>query len=320
MKFLTDFLNSGTEEQQSKKRLGMWLIAITAVVLMIAVVILVISSIVMAVKDKKNDNTEPPVDTSVPPSNYTTTTFAEGQLSVGSLLIVDETHPYVGVQATVQPSSNNRVKDENNNDLYKGDYGDVNITQQTLDAFNLMMKDFHAANSGKTGYTAGRLWLKSLYNHEMELTDATKAVLKTGCALILEDQDLNGSIYDPETKKGIGAYQWIYDNAADYGFILASDAEGEENIFRYVGVPHASYMTENEKTISEYIELLKGRTAHKPMQRSAKNAEGESVRYHVYYIASDSESFFVPVNSEAYEVSGDNVGGYIVTVNVSKLK
>ena len=39
--------------------------------------------------------------------------------------------------------------------LYKGDYQDVNITQETLDAFHAMVKAFHEAQKSDVSYKVG---------------------------------------------------------------------------------------------------------------------------------------------------------------------
>ena len=114
------------------------------------------------------------------------------------------------------------------------------------------------------------------------------------------------SIYDVEE------YEWIYNNAHLYGFVQVSKAEGEENIFRYVGQPHATYMKKNGKTLSEYLTLLQGYTYADPLKATA-SVDGKSVSFSVYYLTAE-ETAYVPEHGE-YTVSGDNAGGYIITVN-----
>lgn len=61
------------------------------------------------------------------------------------------------------------------------------------------------------------------------------------------------------------AYTWLRENCAEYGFILRYPKE-KYNIttinfepwhYRYVGVEHAKYITENNLCLEEYVELLK---------------------------------------------------------------
>ena len=94
MRFLTEFFNSGTVNQQNKRRLGAMLIAVTAVLLAVALIVLMVASIVTAVKNNRIvEDESDDSDGSGIPSGYTTTTFAEGQASNGALLLIDAEHP-----------------------------------------------------------------------------------------------------------------------------------------------------------------------------------------------------------------------------------
>ena len=192
-----------------------------------------------------------------------------------------------------------------------------------VDTFNAMMLAFHEAKKTDSSYVVGGMYLDSiLAPNSTKPSDDTKAVLASGTALILSDDGKTTanevSIYDSDAKTGKGAYAWIYENAHRYGFVRASEAEGEENIFRYVGVAHANYMKNNNKTVAEYLEALQSRTANKPLSFSAKNAEDKNVSYRVYYLAGGDEKV-VPADKD-YTVSGDNMGGFIVTVDMTKKK
>ena len=121
-------------------------------------------------------------------------------------------------------------------------------------------------------------------------------------------------------------YLWLEDNCAKYGFVVRYDGSkaaltgivDEPYHLRYVGVSHATYMSENNLCFEEYLELL--RTAHKyedtPLEITAGDKE-----YLVYYVAANTvegsnfTSIPVPPASEGtYTISGDNMNGFIVTV------
>lgn len=130
-------------------------------------------------------------------------------------------------------------------------------------------------------------------------------------------QDGSGSGYYSPT----GIYAWIDEHAADYGFVVRYP-EGKEvytnerartQTYRYVGVPHSTYMKQNNLCLEEYIEKLKSYTINKPLEISS----GTSL-YKVYYIeAGDGTETDVgiPLGSD-YEVSGNNQDGFIVSVKV----
>ena len=123
-----------------------------------------------------------------------------------------------------------------------------------------------------------------------------------------------------------GKYEWLYKNAHKYGFIVRypndtankkfSDKTGIAdfaNVFRYVGVAHATYIYANNLCLEEYLELI--RSSHK--SGSALVISGaDSKTYEVYYCASEGEQTTLQVpQSLSYEISGDNMSGYIVTVS-----
>ena len=116
---------------------------------------------------------------------------------------------------------------------------------------------------------------------------------------------------------GKDTYKWIYENAHKYGFVRyypkSTDAE-DASVFRYVGVAHAAKMKNEGKTLSEYIDIIKSKTYTEPLQVVG----GDGKTYYVYYSEKGAD-LYVPQNY-SYEISGDNVGGYIFTVDASKKK
>lgn len=116
---------------------------------------------------------------------------------------------------------------------------------------------------------------------------------------------------------------WILDHAAEYGFIirypegkaLITGVSDEPWHLRYVGVPHAGYMAENNLCLEEYITLLHRYTPEK----GVLSYTADGVSYRIYYVAATGEyetSIPIPNGSQKadYEISGTNDGGFIVTV------
>ena len=90
--------------------------------------------------------------------------------------------------------------------------------------------------------------------------------------------------------------------------------KGSTYKFRYVGVPHAAYMTENSLCLEEYLEQLKSYTLQQPLDYEAG---GKS--YCIYYVPAEksgSTDVSVPTDKE-YSISGNNMDGFIVTVEMS---
>jgi D-alanyl-D-alanine carboxypeptidase len=116
---------------------------------------------------------------------------------------------------------------------------------------------------------------------------------------------------------------WITANCAKYGFILRYTEDnkditqigGEDWHFRYVGVAHATYMVEHDLCLEEYLAFLREKHtygANAPLEYSA-----EGTNYTIYYfpasVEKDNTDIYVP-ESGHFEISGDNVKGFIVTV------
>lgn len=136
----------------------------------------------------------------------------------------------------------------------------------------------------------------------------------TGLLMFLSDSKSDSGLHIPLPE----AYEkWIDEHAAEYGFIK-SFRYG----YRYVGIPHAKYMTEENLTLAEYISFLKSKTTPGKVLKIDVNG----TEYAVYYVeCSEGGSIAVPKQitnadgsaSNTFEISGTNEGGVIVTVKTN---
>ena len=121
-----------------------------------------------------------------------------------------------------------------------------------------------------------------------------------------------------------GDYAWFAQNAPNYGFTLRYP-QGKESItgdesrgyaYRYVGIPHAIYMTQNNLCLEQYVQQLKTYTNTNPLKITNGTSE-----YEVYYVAQNTTANAptdVPVpSSKPYTISGNNIDGFIITVTNS---
>lgn len=123
--------------------------------------------------------------------------------------------------------------------------------------------------------------------------------------------------------QGTGDFEWLNSNCYKYGFVIRY-AEDKEDItefryepwhFRYVGIPHATYMTTNNLCLEEYTDLLRMNYQY---DGNHLNIIAEGAEYEVFFFASDDSSDVtnVPVpTGYKYDISGNNVDGFIVTVH-----
>ena len=108
--------------------------------------------------------------------------------------------------------------------------------------------------------------------------------------------------------------EWVRANCFKYGFIRRYTEEkagitgisNEAWHFRYVGIPHATYMYDNNLCLEEYLEVVKGYSQDAPLMISCNSGD-----YAVWYTAEN----VVRMPEYDYEVSGNNYDGYIVTEN-----
>ncbi len=105
--------------------------------------------------------------------------------------------------------------------------------------------------------------------------------------------------------------------AAEYGFIERYKA-GKERItgispeewhFRYVGCPHATVMVERNLCLEEYIDLLHTHIGPKNVLETTFKGQ----RFAVFWLPAENAYFSLP-DEALYLSSGDNAGGFVVTV------
>lgn len=253
---------------------------------------------------------------------YQTIAKSADDIHSGTLILVSELKDTVYTYPRVTLTSRIRTTKINGINPYQisNSLGEEKLEAETAEALNAMLTEFY----------------KKFNDNSMILIDAYRDKERQGNFVtpVGYSEHETGYVftlrtYNTENKEvNITAndnYMWILDHADEYGIILRYPAEkksvtgiDEKNLvqttFRYVGVPHASYMYENNLCLEEYLELLKtDYSGEKHLQINAADGKG----YEVYYVPASSAngSIQVPSNYE-YTVSGDNMEGFIVTVHL----
>ena len=110
---------------------------------------------------------------------------------------------------------------------------------------------------------------------------------------------------------------WMDENCYLYGFIRRYkeskvDITGISNEawhFRYVSIPHATYMYQNDLCLEEYLDYLRNNTSRKdPLIVECSNGT-----YRIWY----TEQMKIRKPETDFTVSGDNIKGYIITENIT---
>ena len=305
-------LEGGSIDSQRKKRATVYAILITAVILAITLIAFLATGIFSLIGDafkarpSKDKTTE---------KNYVVTTFSEDQKSNGNLLLLDDNHPYQGSNSIILiANASNRSKTSGGSWAYTiGGTTTLGGTEEAVTAFNNMISAYYASDASGGD---DNIYINSAH-HNASTSQAE--IYRSGLCFELTYYQ---NYYTDSTKRpsiyGVERYVWIYQNAHKYGFIQLFPVKSENgavdttdaNIFRYVGVAHATFIKEQNITLAQYLEFIKTKTIDAPLTITANGAT-----YNVYYIAKGAEAR-VPAE-QSYEVSGDNMGGYIITVKMS---
>lgn len=257
------------------------------------------------------------------PSGFTAVSVPQDSLYKGPLILVNNDH-----ECGIDGVNLVGMMEQYNETFKVADY-DVQVNGAIMENINSMFSDFHDQ------YGDNDLLVNSAYrSKEVQQTIYDNALAsqgeegmqwvakpgysehQTGYAFDLSLMTSEGTMYDYD---GTGNYGWINENCSRYGFVVRYD-DSKKDItgianepwhFRYVGQEHAVYIVQNNLCLEEYIDLLRSHTAENPLLLKDLSMN----EYKAYFIkAQDSGDTEVPVPQDGeYEISGNNVDGYIVT-------
>ncbi len=314
---------------------------IFAVIMCVCVYVIATGGRDDAVASMNGETTTAAESTTIPetePPKEITVTVSEEEMHMGNLILVNYAYPYAFSQIEVDEITYvSQVKNEN----YVIRDNTIQLRQSTIEIFNAMMDDMYEAtgfnflqmNSAYRSYE-DQVNTYEYYKNANGEEYAKKYVANpghsehhTGLALDL-NVNRGGAISYVESDEECA---WFREHCNDYGFILRYTPEkqyitginGETWHYRYVGVPHASIMTELDMCLEEYIDYIKSYTMDTyvltindgTMSQMEYDPELD-VDYMIYYVPSAGETTKITVpNFVQYEISGNNVDGYIVTVS-----
>lgn len=220
---------------------------------------------------------------------------------------------------------------ENKNEHYLVRDRDVLLREEAILALNEMTAAFYLATGIEdlqvtTGYRT-KAYQQELYENytPAEGEDPSEMAAEGGHSDHESGYSVDFNIYRDGksiTFDGTGDYAWLTEHCAEYGFILRypEDKVSETEFayepwhFRYVGKPHAKYITENGITLESYLTLLQEYT-YSGTHLEITDAFGNPCEVFYVPLAEEGTTTEIPVPAErVHTVSGDNVSGYIVTV------
>ncbi len=326
-----------------------------AVLIMTVIIIAFVAVLIMSLTgtgmfaDKKE--TEPPDIGTTPPSDSTDTPNAdttEGEettdgstedpnaikyvftnkgktdLELGLLQLINEKYLYKFKEDDIRDSLyTNRPTYKS----YQLANASLELKFNAIAALNQMMDDFYLV----TGYKYLNI-NKAYYDFDSQKALFEKELTDTppGASDWHSGATFRFNAYDFDSGKtlninNVEEVKWLKEHAHEYGFIFRAPTHKKSIVgyaepwqLRYVGCPHAEYMYENDLCLEEYLEKLSKDFKYGTNHLKLESADGNS--YEVYYIAYPEEGLVkVPVPSNRpYTVSGDNIGGFIVTVKTEE--
>ena len=303
MSFINNLL--GKTEEQRKKNLIMAIYITIAVVLLLTIAI--IATLIADNADKLPEGS--PDGTLEQSAEPVTKEFDINDTKKGTLLVVNEnTDEY---DFTLNPESELKQMSVNipkvdGVDAYTLKDNSFKANGEALSAFNNMAKAFVAQSTTDKNLTVWDAYRTLAKQSEGGSVPAGHSDFHTGMLFWLTIDDTETSISTDSS------FDWIYDNAYKYGFIERyPEAKSSEtgvsdfdNAFRYVGVAHATYMKENNLCLEEYVKLLQNSNG------TALTAGEYSITYAKINASGKTE---VALPSASATVSGDNMGGIIIT-------
>lgn len=246
---------------------------------------------------------------------YTSINKTAADLHYGLLQLINEEHLYKFKEEALLESMYENRPTLKSYQLSKSTHM---LKYSALTALNEMMDDFYTA----TGF--GHFNVKTTYrsfDEQKELHDKNNNVYNSpGASDYHSGATINFTGYDKENNKSVNLdtaseAKWLKEHAHEYGFVFQETWQ-----IRYVGVPHAEYMLENSLNLEGYLKKLATDHRYGTTHLIIESVDGNT--YEIYYVSAPSEGIlklFVPEN-RPYTVSGDNVGGFVVTVTVEEGK
>lgn len=244
------------------------------------------------------------------PAGYQEIPVSQETMHQGNLILVNNELPCRISQDDLELEQVYYASDKP--ETYEVSYpGHTSLNRTALTQFNRLMKAYFGATSNK----------EIMFNYGYLEAGKEKSNPDSPTALDIQLHiKRNDGGY--EYISNVSPYSWLFEHMASYGFILRyppdkSELTGERGSYtaiRYVGVPHAAYMNDNDLCLEEYLEQLK--TMHNFYTGTLLEYSTTELTYHIYYVPARSEGgdMVIPVpTSASYEISGNNSDGFIVT-------
>lgn len=324
---------SNREERMKRRRqCGLTLIAIVVVFLLLAVFALglLIGDVVVAVREGKNEpggKNDLPDQPALPGISYQLSTVKTEDYLSGEVLVVngDCAYQFPGTDSQKLKNLASYLQAVDGKAPYQirmGAQTPAQLQERAAVQLNALLTDYYK----RTGVSLVVYDTYRTYEQQQNGSGSVKAGHSEHHTGLLVSLSQSHTGYNLK----LAEHELLFQMCHRYGFIQRyptgkSALTGVNNYgecLRYVGEAHATYIYQNNLCLEEYVELL--RKNHVSGQGTdgkhlSVDTDGDGAAdYEVYYVPkSETNVTTVPVPvGYSYTVSGDNVGGFIVTVTL----
>ncbi len=343
--------NNPTKSRQRKKNAKTVLLCLLAGFIVLGLIALIIIFTVppKPVNDPKQTTAQPsetdtPKENSAFSAGFETLDIELLQLYCGDLILVGGEFEYKALEEKkLLDIYSNRRKYDGGARAYQVSEIGLKLPDFVLSELNAMNEAFYE-QSGKGGLLIRSAYRtrdeqQAIFNAAVNTVGQIKAeqtAAKPGYSEHETGLSFDMSVFEGGTNTSISKkpdYLPIYEMAYKYGFVNrypANKAEitgvnYEDLHFRYVGMPHAYFMQSKNICLEEYLDLLRRQYTYSDvhLKVSAPDRDGNTRNFEIYFVpadkSKDTNRIFVPRGFE-YTVSGNNVDGFIVTVDLDAPK
>lgn len=305
-------------EQQKKEKIVFALFVVVIIVLILIAILVFKNAIDKGeANDTQSDTTTTAApETTEPPEvldNFLKEMCDKDQIHTGELIFCDAAHSFTAPIELADVYSGRTKFQKGTKTLYSyylPDSTSSKLSAVALAALNKMADDFYNTTGNYD------LYVDKTYDSSATGDHAT------GLAFDLSVFTIDQKHYALDDAAASPDFEWIFGNYYKYGFVMvAPEHSGERHYhFRYVGIPAATYMFENNIGLGDFLTLLRETHAFADGKTNAVSVTADGGVYEMYYVeaaSGDITSVPVPESTLFFTVSGDNMNGFIVIARMS---
>lgn len=285
--------------------------------------------------DQSGVTTTPGPDVTTPgttePIDYGTTTItvSNDNMHIGDLILVNA--QYIYHFPTSEASLLNVYNEYVANDYHCNYFDDASLMLESVACRAILaMANALYADTGVNNIKLGTGYRSFETQQDLSNRYPATAALPgysehhTGLGIDLQVRGDSSSVtynLDDANPNCVKILSWINTNAYKYGFIrrfapnkdMYTGITSDRWHYRYVGVPHAYYMSANDLCLEQYLAALENCTYGS--NHLMFDIDGKS--YEIYYVPAapgTTTTIPVPADPSVYTISGNNYSGFIVTI------